>query len=208
MHKVYINNQPLIFQDIYKETPKPDGLQILSDSEFTLEQVLDKFNSANEIKQGIIYLSTSPDKMWTQFTSRYVLSEAAGGVVRNELNEVLVIYRKKFWDLPKGKLDYGESPESCAIREVKEECGLKEVETENFLIKTFHTYTEKNKFILKKTHWFTMTAPGDQQLIPQGTEDIEKVKWMTKDKILEKVFAKTYLSIKDVFENYFSLNNN
>jgi len=37
---------------------------------------------------------------------------------------MLFIYRFNKWDLPKGKLDNGESVSECAIREVEEECGI------------------------------------------------------------------------------------
>jgi 8-oxo-(d)GTP phosphatase len=202
MHKVFINNAPLIFADVYKDISLSSGLPVLSDAEFSLEDVLKHFDEKKF--KGAVYLSDSPDTAWTRFTSRYILSEAAGGVVRNDNGEVLVIYRKKCWDLPKGKLDYNESPESAAVREVKEECGLKSVVLEKPLVKTFHTYTEKNKFILKKTHWFTMYAEGVQKLYPQTDEDIEKAKWMDKEKITEKVFPKTYMSIREVLDKYFA----
>jgi 8-oxo-dGTP pyrophosphatase MutT (NUDIX family) len=202
MHKVFINNTPLVFADVYTELNTAAGLTVLSEEEFSLDEVLKRFDEREN--QGILYLSDSPDKTWTRFTARYVLSEAAGGVVKNDEGKILIIFRKKYWDLPKGKLEYNESPESAAVREVKEECGLEEVILDGFLTKTFHTYTEKNKFILKKTHWYMMHAPGDQELIPQTEEDIEKAKWMGKKKILEKVFSKTYLSIREVLESYFN----
>jgi 8-oxo-dGTP pyrophosphatase MutT (NUDIX family) len=206
VHIVYINNIPLIIANIYNEPFPKSDMEILSDSEYSLNDVLKKYEDSSF--HGAVYLSASPDRTWTQFTSRYILSEAAGGVVRNDNDELLVIYRKKFWDLPKGKLDYNESAESAAIREVKEECGLKSVVLEKPLIKTFHTYSEKNKFILKKTHWFTMLAEGNQILIPQTEEDIEKAKWMTKEKILDKVYSKTYLSIKQVLNEFFKTISN
>jgi 8-oxo-dGTP pyrophosphatase MutT (NUDIX family) len=53
-----------------------------------------------------------------------MIIKAGGGIVVNEQNEVLLIYRRGKWDLPKGKLDDGETIEECALREVKEETGL------------------------------------------------------------------------------------
>ncbi|MBM3413275.1 MAG: NUDIX hydrolase, partial [Bacteroidetes bacterium] len=38
---------------------------------------------------------------------------AGGGVVVNENNQVLFIFRRKKWDLPKGKLDPEENIKSC-----------------------------------------------------------------------------------------------
>jgi len=56
---------------------------------------------------------------------------AAGGVVRRTGPdggwEVLLVHRPRYddWTLPKGKRDPGEDDETCALREIEEECGLR-----------------------------------------------------------------------------------
>jgi 8-oxo-dGTP diphosphatase len=56
---------------------------------------------------------------------------AAGGVVcrpsRSGETEVAVIHRPAYddWTLPKGKIEPDEKPEDCALREVREETGLR-----------------------------------------------------------------------------------
>ena len=54
---------------------------------------------------------------------------AAGAVVLRGTTpvEVLVIHRPQYddWTLPKGKVEAGESDETCAVREVEEETGLR-----------------------------------------------------------------------------------
>jgi 8-oxo-dGTP diphosphatase len=52
---------------------------------------------------------------------------AAGGVVVDGHGRVALVHRPrhKDWSLPKGKLDDGESFEAAALREVREECGLR-----------------------------------------------------------------------------------
>jgi 8-oxo-dGTP diphosphatase len=57
--------------------------------------------------------------------------EAAGGVIWRPTGtahvEVLVVHRRRQqdWSLPKGRLRRGETALACAIREVKEETGLR-----------------------------------------------------------------------------------
>lgn len=177
-------------------------MTVLSEESISIDDLIKQ--AEDDLITGIIYLSDNPDRSWTNFTGRYVLMEAAGGVVKNKSEELLIIYRRKKWDLPKGKLEYAESPENAAVREVMEECGLKSVHLKKPILKTFHTYTEKNKFILKKTHWFSMETADEGKLKPQVEEDIEKAKWMSKEKVFEKIFVNTYGTIRDVLNEYFS----
>jgi 8-oxo-dGTP pyrophosphatase MutT (NUDIX family) len=57
--------------------------------------------------------------------------KAAGGIVCRKGSsgetEIVVVHRPAYddWTLPKGKVDPDETPEECALREVKEECGFR-----------------------------------------------------------------------------------
>ena len=134
-----------------------------------------------------------------KFWKKFILIQAGGGFVQNEREELLLILRRGKWDLPKGKLDKGESLEQCAIREVKEETGLVSVKLKKFLLVTYHTYDESGKHFLKESHWFRMTAGGDQQLIPQKSEQITKLQW-TAEKEIMMLAKNTYPSILDVIK--------
>jgi 8-oxo-dGTP diphosphatase len=56
---------------------------------------------------------------------------AAGGVVvrrsRTGEREIAILHRPEYddWTLPKGKIEADETPEDCALREVREETGLR-----------------------------------------------------------------------------------
>ena len=65
---------------------------------------------------------------------------AGGGLVQNEKGELLMIFRRDKWDLPKGKLDPGESIEQCSLREVKEETGLRNVTLGKLIDVSTHEY--------------------------------------------------------------------
>lgn len=127
-----------------------------------------------------IYFDRRPafisDPAEQEFTFRII--RAAGGLVFNDKGEALFIFRRGKWDLPKGKLDEGESLEACAIREVEEETGLKNVVLKEFLLTTYHTYEEKGEQILKESHWYTMEVKGKQELKPQTEEDITGIRWV------------------------------
>lgn len=128
---------------------------------------------------------------------------AAGGLVVNELNEILFIYRRKHWDLPKGKLDPNESIEECAVREVKEEVGLQNIVLDKFICTSIHKYFDKwiKKKVEKHTHWYIMYANSTEILLPQAEEDIEKIVWV-KPNELQNYLEVTFPSIVEVVKTY------
>lgn len=131
------------------------------------------------------------------FFRHFTIVTAAGGVVENEHGEILLIFRKGKWDLPKGKQDPGESLEACAVREVEEETGLRSVRLAEPITVTYHTYEEHGKQILKDSHWYKMYVNGTQELIPQTEEDIHEIRWVEQSG-LARYAEESYPSIRDV----------
>ena len=132
--------------------------------------------------------------------THFVPVEAAGGLVYNTFNELLMIKRMGKWDLPKGKIDPGESREQAALREVEEECGIKGLKLIEQLPTTYHTYKMHNYRFLKITYWFKMKTEFKGKLTPQVEEQITEVKWASQEE-LPAIIASTYPSIRDVFEH-------
>jgi len=126
---------------------------------------------------------------------------AAGGLVKNDEGAYLMIFRRGKWDLPKGKLDEGESIPACAVREVQEETGLNDIILGNLISITHHEYFDKwvDADVLKETHWYNMTATDHQQLVPQTEEDITEIKWVPVAE-LDAYLQDTYDTIVEVFE--------
>ncbi|MCH8233560.1 MAG: NUDIX hydrolase [Bacteroidetes bacterium] len=131
--------------------------------------------------------------------SHFRIVNAAGGVVRKG-DKILMIYRLKKWDLPKGKLDTGEKPRKGAVREVEEECNIK-VEAGKKICNTWHTYSLNGKKILKKTNWYAMECMDDSNMKPQKDENIEEVKWL-KTKDLFHGLKDSYRSVRYVFQKF------
>lgn len=115
--------------------------------------------------------------------------EAAGGILvrpgRN-VREILLIYRRGVWDLPKGKRDAGESLEACAYREVREELGIDTVQLDRPLGRTIHGYIDGGYYAVKTTHWFMMSTTVES-FAPQEAEGIDRAEWVPWDVALEKL---------------------
>ncbi|MEQ9303638.1 MAG: NUDIX domain-containing protein, partial [Marinoscillum sp.] len=124
----------------------------------------------NKLKgvDSITFTSSDSEAIKKYIKKKFKVIEAAGGVV-DKGGKILLIYRKGRWDIPKGKLDKGEKKRVCAIREVEEETGVK-VSIERKINATWHTYVNKKKYVLKKTHWYVMKCVDDANLAPQTEE--------------------------------------
>lgn len=181
IYKIFINETPLFLTntegvlDEWRYDSKTLVSNYLGRKKF-LYPIIDSLEKTKKYNRVVVY-SNDIAELWHDFQEIYKIIGAAGGVVRNGKNEVLLIFRLGVWDLPKGKIDKGETPEIAAIREIQEETGLNEVELGSFLCHTYHTYTLKEKRILKKTWWYNMKTP-EMTLIPQTSEDIEEATWV------------------------------
>ena len=155
----------------------------------------------DEFHAGVIW---HPDleKLKQSFFKNFTIVDAAGGIVQNENKDLLFIYRRNKWDLPKGKMEMGETAEICAEREIEEETGVKKLLLKYKIGETYHIYEEMGKTILKISHWFYFITSGNQKFIPQTAEDITEVKWIHTRNIKEPM-ANTHQNIKDILTVFF-----
>ncbi len=200
-YKIYHNGTPVFLttpegaQSLGFQADKVTYVALYVGKKKVLMQYLDLLDKNKNIRAVVLY---HPDLevLWADFQACFKVLEAAGGYVLNAQGELLVFYRRGSWDLPKGKIDKGETPEQAAVREVQEETGLLNIDLGSFLAHTYHTYEEKGKRILKKTWWYRMQTT-DTQLVPQTEEDIEEIRWVTPGPWLESGVV-VYPNIREV----------
>jgi 8-oxo-dGTP pyrophosphatase MutT (NUDIX family) len=181
--KIFINEKPIILASTDEATdlPKTDKtlLGVYRGKVKLLHQFIDTFEKNNPY-DGAIITATDKESLITDFSNLFKIMPAAGGVVLNEKEEILFIFRRGFWDLPKGKIDKGEDEPTAAVREVQEETGIQQIDLQEFIITTYHVFTHKEKRVLKPTYWYKMRTT-DTDLVPQTEEDIEQAVWMSKE---------------------------
>ncbi len=194
MYKVFVNELPLILTNKLSETA--NGEYFLLNQEAIHEAI--KALKKKKLTEAYIY-HPNHEEILKKFTKEIPMVVAAGGVVTNEKGKVLFIYRNDKWDLPKGKLDKGESLEHCAMREVMEETGVQDLRIENFLRTTYHIFNNNGVRTLKQVHWYAMKTEYSGKLKPEKKEGIVKVKWKGPDKI-RLALQNSYANIKILFE--------
>lgn len=199
MYKVFINDR--VFWIGFNLKKSFFNKNISFSTCYTLEDFENVLKNKKDKEKQVVVNFVTERVMKKILRKRYRIVEAGGGIVINKNKEILFIYRRGKWDLPKGKLEKHEKIKKGAIREVEEECGITKPVIREALITTFHKYKSKGKECLKKTYWFIMDYEGEEELIPQLEEDITKAKWMGEDKF-NKVKKNTFLSISDVLDAY------
>lgn len=149
---------------------------------------------------ALVCESVSTEEMFVKLSQNHYVVFAAGGIVRNEKNEVLFMYRNGMWDLPKGHWERGEAMETTAKREVMEECGLQNLSIGKFVCNTLHTYYMHRRFELKQTAWYEMFCPSTEKLCPQQEEGIKELRWVG-EKDLPYILSHAYPNIANIFTN-------
>lgn len=203
--KTYYGEKPVYLCDEMDDTLNellhhPDVVFIDELSSHGIKSLIHEIKK-EDFHAGIIW-NNDLEKLQKAFFKHFKVIEAAGGIVQNEEKELLFIFRRGKWDLPKGKMEKDEIPETCAARETEEETGVKGLEFKKKIGDTYHIYDEFGKHFLKISHWYYFTCSAHQDLKPQVEEDITEAKWI-KTKDLKKPMGNTYATIKDILSQFF-----
>jgi len=197
-YKVFINNRFILFTYSMKKSGNSTFFKKSNTIIYRYQKLMELLIDTNySINYDIIFICNNPLKLFTRFQSNFIFVNAAGGIVKNNQSQLLMIYKRNIWDLPKGKIDNYESTSEAALREVYEETNASDLTVLPFSWVTYHIYIEKRVktkpyVFFKETTWFLMHASSYMCLLPQIHESITDVKWMSIGDIIE---LKTYKSI-------------
>ncbi len=202
-----LNMYKIFFGDHYLSLGEEGGKDSLNYGEVASQlcEILDNF-ARDEHQTRLHIVHSDLEELRKAIRSCFKNIDAGGGVVFNSKGEFLAIERLGLWDLPKGKLDEGESFEQAALREVQEETGLEDVELGHLLTSSFHTYELKDRRILKETCWFEMNWYGSGEPVLQAEEGITDYRWVNPGD-MESILEHTYASIRDVLRLRFPRGN-
>jgi 8-oxo-dGTP pyrophosphatase MutT (NUDIX family) len=165
-------------------------------SEELVNEGIKKFIQQND-GPNLILVGDDVNFLLEELKKEFACIEAAGGLIKQNQN-YLFIFRLGKWDLPKGKLDPGETPAQAAIRECEEECGISQLTIEKELPSTYHIYPYKGNHALKTTYWYLMNCSDTKTPVPQTEENITKAEWLDVTTIKNEVVKNTYPSVLDL----------
>lgn len=149
----------------------------------------------------VLLVTSDPHFAMKEIFKNYRLVKAGGGLVVNTQNELLLIFRRSHWDLPKGHLEKGETIEACALREVTEETGIHDLEITGKEDISYHVYNDWGEDVLKETHWFRMRHTAPTELVLQTEEEIQNAAWVN-IKDLSGYTPRMYASLRDMVNHF------
>ncbi len=204
--KIYYGDKPVYLCDEMNDELNellhhPDTVFIDELSSPAIKSLIHEIKK-EDFHAGILW-NSDLEKLQKAFFKHFTVIEAAGGIVQNADKELLFIFRRGKWDLPKGKMEKNESAEICAEREIEEETGVTKLKLKKKIGDTYHIYDDFGKHFLKVSHWYYFTCPNKQTLAPQTEEDITEATWI-KTKDIKKPVGNTYATIKDILANFFN----
>ena len=202
LQKVFYNDKPLVLttdKEAYiNDNPFAETFEFFDGASLrSFTQAMQYMDRPGT--KGAVIEDISSDSLLTQLHAMYQSIDAGGGVVFNEDNAILMIFRRGKWDLAKGKLDKGETIEECALREVSEETGLQHLSLEEKICDTYHIYVQDNVQLIKRTAWFKMKGTNADRIKPQKEENILEARWVSGTEI-PQLAAKSYEAIRDVLK--------
>ena len=199
MHKIYFEKRCIIICPPQEQAlSDPNAIIYNIGTNVDIHLLVGIFETSDTLQR--VYIPTEDvEDTFRRICSEFLEVNAAGGLVSNKRGDFLLIRRNGMWDLPKGHQDPGEDISTTALREVREETGIDQLESRGLICITDHCYRRNDIWHLKHTWWYDMLYTDPTDLTPQTEEDISKAAWVAKSS-LPPYLLNTYPSILEVFK--------
>ena len=121
MHKIYLEKRCMIICSPDEQAlADPNSVELHLGDNPDITALVNMFETSETLAR--IYIPTENiENTYREFCFRFKEVNAAGGLVSNRREDVLLISRNGLWDLPKGHQEAGEDIRVTALREVQEE---------------------------------------------------------------------------------------
>ena len=206
MYKIFINEHPLIITEDERSVENFSQYHILNhESNASILKAIETLEYAdrNHHALGLILFTKDIDYTYRAFRKFFKVIKAAGGIVYNDKGEILLIKRKGLWDIPKGKIDKGESKKEAGVREVMEETNVDGIHLFEKIGKSYHCYWLNGVRVLKLTWWYRMTTSNYKKAKPQKEEKITEIRWVQPKELLKELDTmETYGSIREILKDH------
>ena len=198
MHKIYLEKRCIIICSPSEQAlGDPNAIRFSLGETSGIHDLINLFEQSGSLLR--IYIPTDDiESTYRNICSEFKEVNAGGGLVSNRRGDFLLISRNGFWDLPKGHQEQGEDIRTTALREVREETGVDQLELRDLICITDHCYRRDGIWHLKHTWWYDMLYTDPTDLTPQTEEDITKAAWVAKSS-LPPFLTTTDPSIAEVF---------
>lgn len=165
------------------------------------EEVKNSWHCSEDIRRGVIWAigNKSDEYVWTKGKDIVMVGTSAL-IVKD--NKILLLKRKGShgegtWATPGGHIDFGESPEDCVVREMREEVGVLTNEKPIFLGITNDYFKNECKHYI--TLWYKINHTFGDAIINSKNE-MSDIGWFDINKLPQPLFL--------CLNNAFKQNNN
>jgi 8-oxo-dGTP pyrophosphatase MutT (NUDIX family) len=113
------------------------------------------------------------------------IKDSAAGVIvfrrnKNKLEYLLIKHGKGHWSFPKGHIDEGETRIQAAVRELKEETGITDIDliSKDILVEDYYAFRENGRYVEKTVEYFIGEyTPERSGKIKTDGKEITDFKW-------------------------------
>ena len=198
MYRLFCNNKMLVCRNFFEHF-LDDDIDNSKLSPQLFENISDKIkNWLDNSEENLFIDDVDNDILAAVMKKTFRFAPAAGGIVTIG-DSIAAIERNGRPDLPKGHIEKDETPDTAALREVREETAISDISIIRQLPSSHHCYLLNGQWTLKKTSWFLMSAKEFKPK-PQKEEGISKVYLVNKDNVnefLENTFVSLRLTLEE-----------